>query len=191
MTVILFQEHLRLNQREIKVLGLFGCISIILTLIALEILKMFTNSSYFQAMYIIPAIAGGIYLTALYNIFGNVLIYKKKSKYIMFGTLLTAIMNLLLNYIFIKMFGYMSAAYTTLFSFVILSLLQGLMTRLVYGIEIFNKKIMYIISLLVVTLNLLCILLFEHYILRTIVIFFILIGLVMKRKQIVSNLKNK
>ena len=52
---------------------------------------------------------------------GNVLLYNKKTSSIAWATGIAAIMNVGLNAIFIKIFGYYAAAYTTLIGFIILS----------------------------------------------------------------------
>lgn len=55
--------------------------------------------------------------------------YYKKTKYVMYPAAIAALVNLALNYIFIKAYGYMAAAYTTLFSYILMALFQGIWAK--------------------------------------------------------------
>ena len=51
--------------------------------------------------------------------FINVEFYYEQKKKLVFASLFAAVLNLVLNWIFIPIFGYVAAAYTTLFSYFI------------------------------------------------------------------------
>ena len=61
-----------------------------------------------------------------------------RSVNIMFATLCAASFNIIANYIFIKSFGYTTAAYTTLISTIILAVCQGIMQKKVYDLQVIN-----------------------------------------------------
>ena len=67
-----------------------------------------------------PPIAVGVFLTSAANLYSNVLLYLKSSKYIMYASIIAAALNIVLNYIFIGIFGYMAAAYTTMLSYMVM-----------------------------------------------------------------------
>lgn len=167
-----------------NVLVLFGFASVLMTLFGPEILRLLTSDDYYEAVYIIPAIAGGVYLTALYNIFGNLLLYKKKSINIMVATIISAVINIGLNYLFINLYGYKAAAYTTLASFIILSLLQGLMVKRIYEPGIVSFKKLFALSSIFVLLNLSCIFLYRVHIVRYIFIVLIIAFVSLNYKRI-------
>lgn len=122
-----------------------------LTLMAPEVLKIMTTEEYMEAVYIMPPIAAGIFFVSLYNIYSNVLLYYKKTNYIMFATFVAAIFNLFSNYIFIKMFGYQAAAYTTLVSYIILAYMQFRFAKKLIGKEtLFNDQHLWIIAMFTV-----------------------------------------
>lgn len=131
-----------------KMLLVYAMACLLLTLIAPEVLSFFATSEYYEGIYMMPAIAAGIFFTSLYNIYSNVLLYCKKTKSIMFSTMVAAMINIILNYICIKSFGYKAAAYTTLLSFVVLAFMQFIMLkRETMGRIIFNDKKIWGIAL--------------------------------------------
>lgn len=71
-----------------------------------------------------PPIAAGVFLTSISNLYSNILVYYKKTKYIMFAAIAAAVVNVALNLVAIPLFGYGAAAYTTLASYIILAVSQ-------------------------------------------------------------------
>lgn len=150
------ENYVIINKLSLKLLVGFGIVSLSVTLIAPEIIKFLTTSDYYEAIYIIPAITSGIFFTALYGLYGNFLLYKKKTMHIMFATVIATISNLILNYFGIRKYGYTVAAYTTLISFCILAMVQGIMCLCIYKRNIINVKKVCGISVLFVACCLLC-----------------------------------
>lgn len=185
------RKYKELDSMLVRILFWFGIITILLVLFAPEVLKIFTTNEYVNAVHLIPALSAGVYFTALYNIYGNLLLYRKKTINIMLATTLAAIANIILNYYFINKFGYIAAAYTTLISFIILALLQGIMVRVVYKEKVINDAIFLIISLVVAMLCNLCNLLYDHIVVRYGIILIILLVIAINRKKLLSIIKRK
>ena len=99
-----------------------------------EIVRILATDEYLSAKYIMPPIAAGVFMISISNIYSNILVYYKKTTYIMYASIIAAVANIILNYLFIGKFGYMAAAYTTLFSYIILAILEFLWA------ENFDKK---------------------------------------------------
>ena len=79
-----------------------------------ELVKLLGAKVYWEAMYsVIPIVAGG-YLVFLYSLPASVEYYHAKTGFIGVGTGAAAVINIVLNFIFISRFGYLAAAYTTL-----------------------------------------------------------------------------
>ena len=68
-------------------------------------------------------------------------IYHKKTNYIMYSSIIAAIINLILNYICINIFGYMAAAYTTLVAYIVLAGAQIIFARKVHLKETGEKSV--------------------------------------------------
>lgn len=97
----------------------FGLCVVSFSLISPELVKIFASAEYYEAIYIIPIISISSYFIFMYVQFIYFEYYSGKTQFIMIATLVAAAINLILNYIFIKKFGYIAAAYTTLFCYMI------------------------------------------------------------------------
>ena len=78
-----------------------------------------------------PPIAGGVFLTCVSNMYSNIMIYYKKTQYIMYASIAAAATNVVLNYFCIAKFGYMAAAYTTLVAYIVLALGEAVCAHVV------------------------------------------------------------
>ncbi len=106
-----------------SLMGAYAAIAVLLTFFAPEIVRILATEEYYEAIYIMPPIAGGVFLTSVSNMYSNVLVYYKRTKYIMYAAVVAAILNVVLNYFGIRAFGYMAAAYTTLIAYVVMSIM--------------------------------------------------------------------
>lgn len=175
-----------INRITMAMLLLFASVSIFLTAIAPEIVKILMTDSYYEAVYLIPAITGGVYMTCVYNIFSNVVLYYEKPIYIMYGTVAAAIINIILNYAGIKQWGYQTAAYTTLITCIILSIVQGLAMYKVRSEKLYDLKMIIIISFGTIATSLLFDVLYNYKLLRYLVIAVILSLIVYNKNKFKS-----
>ena len=103
---------------------MIGGVNIIFIAFAPEIIKIFAPKEYFEAIWIIPPVAMSVYFMFSYTFFAVFEFYYEKTKYIAFATFSGAILNIVLNYICIKLWGYMAAGYTTLICYMCYSALH-------------------------------------------------------------------
>lgn len=187
------ENNSSLNKTIVIMLSVYGSISVILTLVAPEIVKVLATEEYFEAIYLMPPIAAGIFVTALYNIFSNILLYYKATTSIMKATVMVSITNIILNYIFIKQYGYTAASYTTLFSYSLLALMQYLyMCKIT--VPPFNIKVIFTISIITICFCLFCNLFYKYNTIRYAIILLLIFSGIVWRKQllkILKTLKNK
>lgn len=118
------KEH-KIKEISFGLLEAYAAIAVVLTFLAPEIVRILATEEYFEAIYIMPPISAGIFFTSITSVYSNVLVYYKKTKYIMYGSVIAAILNITLNAIFIPIYGYMAAAYTTLFGYIVMALLEA------------------------------------------------------------------
>lgn len=84
-----------------------------------ELVKLLGDRAYWDAMYsAIPLIAGGFFMF-LYSLPSMVEYYYAKTNYIALGTGIAAIVNMVLNFVCIRKFGYLAASYTTLVTYLL------------------------------------------------------------------------
>ena len=155
----------------------YAGIAFAITLLAPEIIRIMATPEYLEAVCIMPPIAAGIFMISLSNLYTNVLIYHKKTQYVMIATVIAAITNVLLNYICIPCFGYMVAAYTTLVAHIVLAFFQYIVSNRVHSKMcpddhdiVYDNKVMLMITGLALLVCLVCVFLYFNTILRYIVI---------------------
>ena len=84
-----------------------------------EIVMFIGGDKYAGAENVIPPVAVSLLLLFYAQLFINVEFYYEKKKDLVFASIGAAILNLVLNWIFIPRYGYVAAAYTTLVSYVV------------------------------------------------------------------------
>lgn len=188
-------QHIEKDDAHVKkvtkqILILFGALSCLVSFLAPEIVRILATKEYYQGIYILPPIAAGVFLTAASNIYSNILIYVGKTKYIMYGGCIAAGLNLLLNYVFIKEYGYMAAAYTTMISYIVLTLLMALWANKIYGRDkvnsVLGNKDVFVISVIGIVFMMLGLFLYRFYIIRyaIIVVITILVWRLYKKSEL-------
>ena len=103
---------------------LIALVNIALIIFAPEVIAIFAPVQYKDAIWCIPAVTLSVFFTFLYTFFATFEFYYEKTSYIAIATVGGAALNIILNYIFINLFGYIAAAYTTLFSYILYAVLH-------------------------------------------------------------------
>lgn len=93
------------------------CIGIML--VAPEVLKLMTTSEYYAGVYTVPPVILATFFMFLASISIDLEYYLKKTKIIASNTVIAAALNILLNLIFIPLYGSVAAGYTTVVSYVV------------------------------------------------------------------------
>lgn len=182
----------------LKMLGAYAGVAILVTYLAPEIVFILATPEYYEAKMIMPPIAAGIFFIALTQMYSNIVVNYRKTKYVMYPSILAAMTNIVLNFIFIKMFGYMAAAYTTLISYMLLAISQAFLAMRIskqHGHKdgtVYNDRRMFELALLTTAIIMLGGILYSHNIVRYILVFiFILTGVLLLLKyNRNNNLKN-
>lgn len=110
---------------------IIAIVNLLLICFAPEIISLFAPPSYHEAIWIVPPVAMSVFFMFCYDLFAKFAFYYEKTKFIMLASVVAAVLNVVLNYIFINSFGYIAAGYTTLVCFIIYSV----------GHYIFMKKV--------------------------------------------------
>ena len=106
-----------------------GAVNIFLIVLAPEVITFFAPKQYYDAIWVIPSVALSVYFTYIYCFFATFEFYYEKTKYIASATIGGAVLNILLNYIFIEQYGYLAAGYTTLVSYIMFAVLHYIFMR--------------------------------------------------------------
>lgn len=108
----------QIRRRAVQLTTLFSIFTVGLMALTPEMILILGGKDYDAGKYVAIPMVLDAFVLFLYNIVVCGEYYKKKTVYIMVGTMAAAAVNLVTNYIFISRFGFIAAAYTTLFSYV-------------------------------------------------------------------------
>lgn len=118
--------------------------------------------------------------------YANVLYYYKKPKYVMLGSVVSTVLNLILNYIFINMFGYIAAAYTTLVCYLLQAAIDYFAMRKTVKNSVYNMKWIGLLSLLVAVVSVFSRFVYRFSIIRYSLLALLCIAAVLLRKKIIG-----
>lgn len=171
-----------------------GVISFLFSLCAPEIMRIFADERYYGAVYVIPPIALSMFFMFMYNTFGNVEFFFEKKKFTMYVSIGCAAIKVLLNFICIKAFGYIAAAYTTLFCYILFAAAHYIYMTVSVRKElntknVFDTKRIVFISVALVFFGLIVVLLYDMFIIRYLILLICMILAVWKRNQLMSFFK--
>lgn len=174
---------------------LIAVVNLILIAFAPEAIKIFAPSSYYEAMWIIPPVAMSTYFMFLYAFFATFEFFYEQRSYITFATLSGAVLNIILNYIFINIFGYIAAAYTTLLCFILFATLHYIFMKKICrekinNIKIYDVKIIVGISSILIVLGIFLMSFYKYIYIRYLIIFFFLILCLIFKNKIILQINN-
>lgn len=174
-----------------QIIFLFAVMCIVCTLFAPEIIAILAPNTYGEGIYIIPSVAAGVFFTALYSLYMRVELYYKQTGFATIATTVTAILNIFLNFVFIKIFGFIAAGYTTMVCYIFLSLFHYINVKKRGYSEVFDNKSFFIISVAIIIISIIITALYSLNIIRYIFIIFVTGILFIKRKTIIKLIKKE
>lgn len=184
-------EESDINKPWNMMMHLFGIISIGLVAIAPEIILILGGTNYKAAVYLIaPLVVSTLFRFYSYS-FSAVQNYQKKTKFVAIATVIVMMFNVVANYVGIKIWGYVAAAYATTFSYfvliIVLAIFEKKVTRKI--IMPFQKTILIALAyfgvceLFILTYNL-------HFTIRYVLIIIVLLAFFfINRKSLFALLK--
>lgn len=178
-----------ISRVTMPLLFLFAIVCVIVILMAPEVVSIMATEEYRESIYVIPPIVGGVFFQVQYYIYANIVYYYKKTRYIMYASVASVILNLVLNYIFIRIYGYVAAAYTTLVCYIVQAVIDYFAMKKAVKEKVYNMRIITILSCAVIAISLLSISLYDFFIIRYILFAFIALCLFVFRKQIISTIR--
>ena len=169
-------------------------LNLLLIILAPEVIRVFAPASYYDAIYVIPPVAMSVFFLYVYNVFVPFEFYFEKTKYIAISSVGAAGLNIVLNYVFIGLFGYKAAGYTTLACYILLaafhySFMKKVCREEIQNIKVFEAKNIILISVVFVAVGLAFMALYPFRIARYAVAALCLFFLVLKRDMILRQIK--
>ncbi len=156
-----------------------------------ELVKIFATSEYYEAIYVVPPVACSVYFIFLYNIFAIPQMYYESQKFMSIASIAAAVLNIILNYIFINLFGFLAAGYTTVACYLCYSIGHYIFCRKVCiekigSMELYNIRAISIISIGVLSCSIIFNVLYAFSYIRYVLIVVVGIIAIIKRKSILN-----
>lgn len=161
-------------------LGL-GCISV-----APEAILLLGGKEYILGKYCIPPIILGIVCQYIYTHYVNIELHVKKTFFVSLGTIFAAIINIILNIIFIPKYGYIAASYTTLVGYMLLLVSHYYISNYILKIKIYDNIFIFNSVLATGICSIILVYSYQYLILRVILIIIGLLVFVFLYKEYIK-----
>lgn len=170
---------------------IIACVNILLMALAPELIAVFAPPVYYEAVWVIPPLAMSVYCMFAYCFFAVFEFYYEKTKWVMGATTVCAVLNIMLNYFCIKLFGYVAAGYTTLVCYILYASFHYLSMRRICRKNLENANPYSLKSLLVITgifmmVGFVFLFTYRYRMIRYSLLCVIIAGLLLKRRELIS-----
>lgn len=182
------------QENRVVSLGVAGIMAILILGViwfAPEIISVMASEKYLNALYVVPPVAISLLLLVYSQLFINVEFYYEEKNKLVWASIVSALVNIVLNFIFIRIFGFIAAAYTTLISYIIFAFANYLaMKKVLKEKKIednsYNYKFLTLLFLGFVILAYIGVALYSMLLPRIIVCIVVIVFLMIKRDVIFS-----
>lgn len=184
------KQYDKVNKAVVIVLGLFGACCVLVALVGPEVIYILGSQKYMECIQLIPPIAASSLLSGIYGVYSTMAFYHHKRTSTAIMTIIAALINIGLNYVLIPMYGYIAAAYTTEFAYLVYTILHYINYRRISKYErIFNDKLIWGITLVTTTCCLVSGCAYDFWMIRYGIMFSIIVYMIWFRETIVNNVR--
>lgn len=178
---------------------LIACLCVCVMAFAPEVIYIFAGEKYMDAIYVVPPIALSVLFIFLYSLFSSIEYFYEKTKWISMPTCMCAVLNLVLNFVFIRMYGYYAAGYTTLVCYIFLAYVHYVFYKKVLREEkieheIYDIKLILAVSIGTVVLMIALVTVYKNILIRYLMVVAMVAVAIVNRskiKSILLTVKNK
>ena len=149
------ERYENIRKKANQYMGGISVLAIGMMVCSKEVMQLMSSRVYWSGFDLFMPIIIGLFFLFIYTIPVAIEYYYKETKYIAATTFVSAITNIVLNYIFIPLFGYSSAAYTTAFSYFVMFIMHWIISKRIMkkhsSSEVFMMKdfLRYIVVILI------------------------------------------
>ncbi len=187
------------KNKDIASVGYLGLLIVatvnyILILLAPEVVRIFAPAEYYDSIWAIPPVAISTLFIFGYDLFAKFAFYYEKTNFVMIVSILSAGLNVVLNYLFINKYGYIAAGYTTLVCYIMstcghYAFMRRICKKYCNGVYPFETIKLIMIGTGFVCLGLAVIPLYNYAIIRYTILTILVLLTVIFRKEIARRIK--
>lgn len=153
------------KKSTLYVLGIAYAAALVL-MVSPEIIKILGARAYWDSTdCVVPVVMGGFF-SFLYTLPSLVEYFYGKTKYIALGSMSAALINIILNFLFIPRFGYIAAAYTTLATYFLYFIFHFCVAKKIHRSTLFDEKKIFGISFALILIGMFVIVTQKLWLLR-------------------------
>jgi O-antigen/teichoic acid export membrane protein len=130
----------KLFRQSLYVYGLFVVFSFLLATIGVRIFKLVIDAQFFPALKIAPWLIFSLLIAGLHRLWIPYVLHIEKTGLLSVFTFMSLLVNILLNIIFIPKFGILGAAYSSIASFSVMTILVLYFIFRNYKLRVFNYE---------------------------------------------------
>lgn len=134
------KDYIKIKERSTQMFYIMALFCAGIMLMSPEIIKVLAPSTYYDSVYSAIPVVCAAFFAFLYYFPSGVEYYLGKTYLIAVGTCGAAAVNIILNYIFIRKYGYVAAAYTTLTTYMLYFIFHYIISRKIYKERLFSVK---------------------------------------------------
>lgn len=180
---------------SIVLIILMGLMILCVIWFAPEIILIMAGKKYEAAIYVVAPVAMSLLLLFYCQLFINVEFYYEEKKMLVYGSVGAAVLNIVLNYLLIPVFGFVVAGYTTLVSYIVFALSNYYTMRLVLKRRnlpdnMYDYKALLWLFIVFMIVGFVGVSLYGNLIVRIIVALFVLVLMILNRNKFIVALKS-
>lgn len=180
---------------SIMLIILMGLMILCVIWFAPEIVLIMAGKKYEAAIYVVAPVAMSLLLLFYCQLFINVEFYYEEKKMLVYGSVGAAVLNIVLNYLLIPVFGFVAAGYTTLASYIVFALSNYYTMRLVLKRRslpdnMYDYKALLWLFIVFMIVGFVGVALYGNLIVRIIVALFVLVIMILNRNKFIVALKS-
>lgn len=184
------KNDIRTKVKPLVVLGCMmglGCIAI-----APEAIYILGPVEYQSGRWVVGPVVLGLICQFIYQQYVHIELHEKQTQYISMGTILAAIMNIFLNFIFIPVYGFVAAAYTTMFCYFVLMFVHLFITKRFLNVKLYDDPFMFIALIVSAVLTILFMITYSTILIRyTVLIILCIIYFISNKKYLMAYINGK
>lgn len=159
-----------------------------------EIIIVMAGKQYADAIYVVAPVSMSLLLLFYSQLFINVEFYYEENKMLVYASIGAAVLNIVLNYILIPVFGFVAAGYTTLVSYIVFAVSNCCAMRMVLKNRnlpdnLYDYKKLAVLFIAFVFVGFLGVALYSWFILRAIITILIFALIILNKSNFLKAIK--
>lgn len=161
----------------------------VISLIAPEVMRILARADYYKGVYCVPALSYSVYLIFIYTLLSDLELFYGKNGYVTIASTIGSVINIILNIVFIPVYGFIAAGYTTLFSYLAMCLVHYFFTRKclrdadVDIREICSLRFIMVVSFVLFLFSIVCVVLYKWIMVRAALVVLAVFAIIISRDK--------